>query len=57
MLKWGPDDVEPVSQSLSSLIFLILISALSVFLVYRVFKRLRSATATPGGLEIRVEEY
>jgi spermidine synthase len=48
--------MESVSQSFSSLIFLLLISALSVFAVYRVFSRLRSTTAIPGRLEIRVEE-
>lgn len=48
--------MELVSQSFSSLIFLLLISALSVFLVYRVFSRFRSTTGIPGRLEIRVEE-
>lgn len=48
--------MESVWHSFSSLISLLLISALSVLLVYRVFSRLRATTGTPGRLEIRVEE-
>ena len=39
---------------LSSLAFLVLIAALSIFLVYQVFNRLRATSATPGRLEIDV---
>ena len=39
---------------LSSLAFLVLIAALSIFLVYQVFNRLRATAAPPGRLEIDV---
>ncbi len=46
----------PITQSSSSLAFLLLISALAVFLVYRVFRRLKISSATPGRLEIGIAE-
>lgn len=41
---------------LSSLIFLLLIAALSIFLVYQVFKTLRENAGPLGLLEIRIDE-
>ncbi len=44
------------SESFSSLAVLILIAALSLILVYRVFSRFQTTTATHGKLEIRIED-
>jgi SAM-dependent methyltransferase len=47
--------METIGQSFSSLAFLLLISALAIFVVYRLFHRLRSSTASPPGpLEIDI---
>ncbi len=46
----------PITQSSSSLAFLLLISALAVFLVYRVFRRLKISSAPPGRLVIGIAE-
>ena len=46
--------MEPLS--LASFAFLLLISALAVFLVLRVFHRLRTAAAAPNRWEVRAEE-
>jgi spermidine synthase len=48
--------METLGQSFSSLTFLLLISALAVFVVYRRFHRLRTAPATPGQLEVDIQE-
>jgi hypothetical protein len=48
--------METIGQSFSSLTFLLLISALAVFVVYRLFHRLRTAPATPGRLEVDIQE-
>src|SRR6266576_4150038 len=48
--------METIGQSFSSLTFLPLISALAVFVVYRLFRRLRTAAATPGRLEVDIQE-
>src|SRR5437899_12164045 len=48
--------METIGQSFSSLTFLLLISALAVFVVYRLFRRLRTAAATPGRLEVDIQE-
>jgi len=47
--------METVGQSFSSLTLLLLISALAVFVVYRLFHRLRNSSATPGRLEIEIQ--
>src|SRR4051794_17634829 len=49
-------EMETVSQSFSSLASLLLITALAVVLVYRIFRRLRATDAAPGRLEIRIED-
>src|SRR5579859_5761089 len=41
---------------LSSLAFLLLIAALSVFLVYQVFRTLRDPASPPRRLEVRIED-
>ena len=46
----------PLPLPLSSLAFLLLIAALSIFLVYQVFKSLRDGATPLGGLEIHIEE-
>lgn len=46
----------PLPLPLGSLAFLLLIAALSIFLVYQVFKALRDSTSSLGRLEIRIEE-
>ena len=48
--------METIGQSFGSLTFLLLISALAVFVVYRLFHRLRTAPATPGRLEVDIQE-
>src|SRR5437879_11932790 len=48
--------METIGQSFSSLAFLLLISALAVFVVYRRFHRLRIAPATPGRLEVDIQQ-
>src|SRR6201987_2722477 len=48
--------METLGQSFSSLTFLLLISALGVFVVYRLFHRLRTAAAAPGRLEVDIQE-
>jgi spermidine synthase len=48
--------METIGQSFSSLTFLLLISALAVFVVYRRFHRLRTAPDTPGQLEVDIQE-
>ena len=48
--------METLGQSFSSLTFLLVISALAVFVVYRLFHRLRTAEATPGRLEVDIQE-
>ena len=48
--------METIGQSFSSLAFLLLISALAVFVVYRLFRRLRNAAAPPGRLEVDIQE-
>jgi spermidine synthase len=48
--------METIGQSFSSLTFLLLISALAVFVVYRLFHRLRTAPTTPGRLEVDIQE-
>ena len=46
----------PLPLPLSSLAFLLLIAALSIFLVYQVFKSLRDSATPLGGLEIHIED-
>ncbi len=46
----------PLPLPLSSLAFLLFIAALSIFLVYQVFKTLRDSAGLRGRLEIRIEE-
>jgi spermidine synthase len=48
--------LQPWPLPLSSLSFLVLIAALSIFLVYWVFRRVTSPTEGPGPLEIRIED-
>jgi spermidine synthase len=48
--------METIGQSFSSLTFLLFISALAVFVVYRLFHRLRTAPAAPGRLEVDIQE-
>jgi spermidine synthase len=48
--------METIGQSFSSLALLLLISALAVFVVHRLFHRLRTAAAAPGRLEVDVQE-
>jgi hypothetical protein len=48
--------VETLPQSFSSLTFLLLITALAVFLVYRVFRRLGTTTRPSTGREVDIEE-
>jgi spermidine synthase len=48
--------METIGQSFISLTFLLLISALAVFVVYRRFHRLRTAAAAPGRLEVDIQE-
>jgi len=45
-----------MNQSASSLAFLILISLVAVWLVYRVLSRVRAATPMPSGLEVQIED-
>lgn len=48
--------METVTHSFSSLASLFLISALAVFVVYRVFRRPQTASSPPGWLELRPED-
>jgi len=48
--------MKALGPSFSSVAFLLLISALAVFVVYRLFRRLRTTEVTPGRLEVDVEE-
>ncbi len=48
--------METITHSPTSLALLFLISAASIFIVYAVFNRLRSAPPTPGRLELQVAE-
>ena len=48
--------METVTHSFSSLASLFLISGLAVFVVYRVFRRPRTASSPPGWLEFRPED-
>ena len=48
--------MDSTTQTSGSLIFLLLISALAIFIVYRVFRRLRATGATPGRLEIDIRD-
>ncbi|HKV79858.1 MAG TPA: hypothetical protein VJP02_17040 [Candidatus Sulfotelmatobacter sp.] len=48
--------METIGLSFSSLTFLLLISALAVFVVYRLFHRLRTAAAAPGRLEVDIQD-
>jgi spermidine synthase len=48
--------MEVVSQSPSSLAFLLLTIILSVALIYRIFSRLRANAGSPDRLEIRIED-
>ncbi len=48
--------METIGQSYSSLTLFLLISALSAFIVYRIFRRLRSETAKPAGSEVDVRD-
>ncbi len=47
--------METVGQSFSSLALLLLISALAIFVVYRLFHRLRNSSLEPGRLEIDIQ--
>jgi SAM-dependent methyltransferase len=48
--------METVGQSFISLTLLLLISTLAVFVVYRLFRRLKNSPATPGRLEIDIQQ-
>jgi len=48
--------METVGQSVSSLLVLLLISVLSIAIVYRLFRRVRTTTATPGRLELDIDQ-
>jgi hypothetical protein len=48
--------VETITHSITSLSLLLLISAVAMFIVHAVFTRLRSASPTPGRLELQVAE-
>jgi spermidine synthase len=48
--------METAGQPFSSLVLLLLISALAVFVVYRLFRRLRAASETPSQTELRPEQ-
>jgi len=48
--------VETITHSFLSLTFLLLISAVSIFIVHAVFTRLHSDRSTPSRLELQVEE-
>jgi len=48
--------MKALGPSFSSVAFLLLISALAVFVVYRLFRRLRTTEVTPGRLEVDVQE-
>src|SRR6201997_5507821 len=49
--------METITHSLSSLASLFLISALAVLVVYRVFHRPKSASSTPGRLDIDIHDF
>ena len=48
--------MKTLGLSSGSIAILVVISALAVFAVYRLFHRLRAASITPGGLEVDIEE-
>ncbi|HYM76675.1 MAG TPA: hypothetical protein VE377_11915 [Candidatus Dormibacteraeota bacterium] len=48
--------METIGQSFSSLALLLLTSALAIFVVYRLFHRLRSTPETPGRLEVDIQD-
>ena len=48
--------MKALGLSFSSFVFLLLISALAVFVVYRFFRRLRTVDAARSGLEVDVQE-
>jgi spermidine synthase len=48
--------METIGQSFGSLTYLLIISALAVFVVYRLFRRLRTAAPAPERLEVDVQE-
>jgi len=48
--------METIGQSFSSLTILLLISALAVFVVYRLFHRLKTLSATSRRTEVQIEE-
>jgi spermidine synthase len=48
--------MEMIGKSFSPLALLLLVSALSIFLVYFLFRRLRMSSATPGRLEFLIAE-
>jgi len=48
--------METMGQTFSSLTLLLLISVLALFVVYRLFHRLRATSATPRRMEVEIEE-
>ena len=48
--------METVGQSFGSLALVLFISALAVLVVYRLFRRLRNQPATPGKLEVDIQD-
>ena len=48
--------MKTLGLSSGSVAFILLISALAVFVVYRLFHRLRTAAASPGRLEVDIQE-
>ncbi|HEV2395568.1 MAG TPA: hypothetical protein VGS27_01325 [Candidatus Sulfotelmatobacter sp.] len=48
--------METVGQSFASLALLLMVSVLAVFIVYRLFHRLRTAPIKPGRLEVDIQD-
>ena len=48
--------MKTLGLSSGSVAFILLISALAIFVVYRLFHRLRTAAASPGRLEVDIQE-